>query len=156
MIRWQNLDTLESWKQLASKAEKVDLKEELAGEKGAGRVKACAVPMGGGLTYYYGAKQVNESILTGLAALAEEAQLSEKYQALYEGDVINTGEKRRVLHQLTRGQLGKKVEADGTDKRAFYLEQQRKIAEFAGKVHRGEIVNERGEKFTTEIGRAHV
>ena len=151
MIRWQNLDTLESWKQLASKAEKVDLKEELAGEKGAGRVKACAVPMGGGLTYYYGAKQVNESILDGLAALAEEAQLSEKYQALYEGDVINTGEKRRVLHQLTRGQLGKKVEADGTDKRAFYLEQQRKIAEFAGKVHRGEIVNERGEKFTTVV-----
>ena len=151
MIRWQNLDTLESWKQLASKAEKVDLKAELAGEKGAGRVKACAVPMGGGLTYYYGAKQVNESILAGLAALAEEAQLSEKYQALYEGDVINTGEKRRVLHQLTRGQLGKKVEADGTDKRAFYLEQQRKIAEFAGKVHRGEIVNERGEKFTTVV-----
>ena len=93
MIRWNNLDTLESWKALADKAEKVDLKQALAGEAGAERVKKYAVPMGGGLTYYYGAKQVNEGILQGLASLAEEAQLSEKYQALYEGAVINTGEK---------------------------------------------------------------
>ena len=41
--------------------------------------------------------------------------------------------------------------ADGTDKREFYTEQQKKIAEFAGKVHRGEIVNEKGEKYTTVV-----
>ena len=33
-----------------------------------------------------------------------------------------------VLHHLTRGQLGEAVNADGTDKRAFYKEQQQKIA----------------------------
>ena len=151
MIRWQNLDTLDSWKKLAEKAEKVDLKQVLAGEDGAARVKAFAVPMGGGLTYYYGAKQVSCEMLEGLQALAEEAQLQEKYQALYEGEMINTGEKRLVLHQLTRGQLGKAVVADGTDKRAFYTEQQKRIAEFAKKVHAGEIVNEQGEKFTTVV-----
>ena len=151
MIRWQNLDTLDSWKKLAEKAEKVDLKQALAGEDGAARVKAFAVPMGGGLTYYYGAKQVSCEMLEGLQALAEEAQLQEKYQALYEGEMINTGEKRLVLHQLTRGQLGKAVVADGTDKRAFYTEQQKRIAEFAKKVHAGEIVNEQGEKFTTVV-----
>ena len=151
MIRWQNLDTLESWKKLEENGEKVYLPEVLAGEAGGERVKQYAAPMAAGMTYYYGAKQVNDSILAGLARLAEEAQLSEKYQALYEGEVINTGEKRLVLHQLTRGQLGKAVEADGTDKRAFYLEQQRRIAEFARKVHAGEIVNEQGEKFTTVV-----
>ena len=151
MINWQNLDTLKSWKKLAESAEKVDLKRELAGEEGAARVKAYAAPMGGGLKYYYGAKQVNDSILEGLAELAAEAQLSEKYQALYEGEMINTGEKRLVLHQLTRGQLGKNVIADGTDKRVFYRTQQERIADFAKKVHDGEIANEHGEKFTTVV-----
>ena len=151
MIKWNNLDTLASWKALAEKAEKVDLKQALAGEAGAARVREYAVEMGGGLKYYYGAKQVNEEILQGLAKLAEEAQLQEKYQALYEGAVINTGEKRLVLHQLTRGQLGKAVEADGVDKRAFYTAQQQKSADFARKVHAGEIVNEQGEKFTTAV-----
>ena len=65
--------------------------------------------------------------------------------------MINTGEKRLVLHQLTRGRLGDKVVADGTDKRAFYVEQQERIAEFAKKVHSGEITNAAGEKFTTVV-----
>ena len=151
MVRWQNLDTLKSWEKLSAAKKKVDLSSVLTGEAGAERVKKYAVKMGGGLTYYYGAKQVDDEILSGLEALAKEAQLNEKYQELFEGAVINTGEKRLVLHQLTRGQLGKSVEADGTDKRSFYTEQQIKIADFARKVHAGEIVNEKGEKFTTVV-----
>ena len=65
--------------------------------------------------------------------------------------MINTGEKRRVLHHLTRGQLGKDVVEDGVNKRQFYMEQQANIAEFARKVHSGETVNENGEKFTTAV-----
>ena len=52
---------------------------------------------------------------------------------------------------MTRGQLGNAVEADGVDKRTFYTEQQKKIAEFANKVHAGEITNGAGEKFTTVV-----
>ena len=107
--------------------------------------------MAEGLAYNYGAKQVDDNILNVLAKLAEEAQLTEKYEALYNGEMINTGEKRLVLHQLTRGQLGEPVVADGVDKRAFYVEQQTKIAEFANKVHAGEITNAAGEKFTTVV-----
>ncbi len=59
--------------------------------------------------------------------------------------------KRLVLHQLTRGQLGGKVEADGVDKREFYVTQQKRIAEFANQVHAGEITNAAGEKFTTVV-----
>lgn len=58
-------------------------------------------------------------MLNALKALAEEAQLAEKFEELYNGAVINTGENRLVLHQLTRGQLGNAVEADGVDKREF-------------------------------------
>ena len=150
MIEWKNFDSLESYGELA-KAERVKLAEVMSGESGAERVKAYSVPMAAGMVYNYAAKQVDENVLAVLKKLAKEAQLSEKYKALYNGEMINTGEKRLVLHQLTRGQLGDKVVADGTDKRAFYVEQQERIAEFAKKVHSGEITNAAGEKFTTVV-----
>mgnify|MGYP005753972237 CR=1 FL=1 len=150
MITWNNLDTLASYKELFE-TEKVNLAEVMSGEEGAERVKNYSVPMAEGLAYNYAAKQVNGKVLEALKKLAEEAQLTEKFAALYNGEVINTGEKRLVLHHLTRGQLGDKVEADGVDKRAFYVEQQEKIAEFADKVHKGEITNGAGEKFTTVV-----
>ena len=102
-------------------------------------------------TYNFAAKQVDADVLEALAKLAKEAQLTEKFEALYNGAVINTGENRLVLHQLTRGQLGDAVVADGVDKRKFYVEQQERIAEFANKVHSGEITNAAGEKFTTVV-----
>ena len=150
MITWKNLDTLAAYQELAN-AKKVNLKEAMTGENGADRVKKYSVPMAEGLTYHFAAKQVDDNILAVLKKLAEEAQLTEKFAALYNGEVINTGEKRLVLHQLTRGQLGDKVMADGVDKRAFYVEQQQKIAEFARDVHAGKITNAAGEKFTTVV-----
>lgn len=150
MVNWNNLDTLTSFKELLN-VKKVDLTKVMSGEEGAVRVKNYNVPMAGGLTYNYAAKQVDEDVLEGLKKLAKEAQLLEKFEALYNGEVVNTGEKRLVLHHMTRGQLGNSVEADGTDKREFYKKQQNKIADFANKVHSGEITNASGEKFTTVV-----
>ena len=148
MITWKNMDTLASYAELCA-AQKVDLAAAMTGENGAERVKGYTVPMGAGLDFNYGARPVDDKILTILAKFAEEHQLVEKFAALYNGEVINTGEKRRVLHHMCRGQLGEAVVADGVDKREFYLGEQKKIAEFANKVHAGEITNAAGEKFTT-------
>lgn len=123
----------------------------MSGENGAKRVREYSIPMAEGFVYNYAAKQVDDTVLAALEKLAKEAQLSEKFEELYNGAVINTGENRLVLHHLTRGQLGNAVEADGVDKRAFYVEQQERIAEFANKVHNGEITNAAGEKFTTVV-----
>ncbi len=150
MINWNNLDTLKSFEEL-NKVERVNLQEVMSGESGAERVKKCSVAMAEGMVYNYAAKEVDDNVLAALKKLAEEAQLSEKFEALYNGEVINTGEKRMVLHQLTRGQLGNKVEADGVDKREFYVKEQKRIADFANKVHNGEITNAAGEKFTTVV-----
>ncbi len=150
MASWKNLDTLENYKALQS-TKKVNLKEVMSGESGGLRVKGYSVPMAAGMSFNYAAKAVDEDILKALASLAKEAELTDKFAALYNGEVINTGEKRLVLHQLTRGQLGDKVVADGVDKREFYVSQQKKIAEFANKVHAGEIANAKGEKFTTVV-----
>ena len=150
MITWNNLDTIPAYQELLKTAS-VNLAEAMAGEKGAERVRKYSVPMAAGLTYNYAAKQVDDQVLKALEKLAEETQLAGKFEALYNGEVINTGEKRRVLHHMTRGQLGGAVEADGVDKRSFYVEQQEKIAELANKVHNGEITNAAGEKFTTVV-----
>ncbi len=133
MITWKNLDTVAAYQEL-QKVAHVNLAEVMSGENGADRVKKYHVPMAEGLAFNYAAKQVNDEILGVLAKLAEETQLAEKFEALYNGEVINTGEKRMVLHHMTRGQLGEAVVADGVDKRSFYAEQQQKIAELANKV----------------------
>ena len=146
MISWKNLDTLNSYGDL-SDVDKVKLSEVMSAD----RVKSYSTPMAEGLTYNYAAKQVDDKVLDALAKLAKEAQLTEKFEALYNGEVVNTGEKRLVLYHMTRGQLGDAVVADGVDKRSFYVEQQNRIADFANKVHNGEITNAAGEKFTTVV-----
>ncbi len=149
-MEWKNFDQLETYAKLDGMAS-VDLKMAMAGENGAKRVEEYKVPMAGGMVYSFAAKSVDDDVLEALQALADEAALTGKYARLYNGEVINTGEKRLVLHQLTRGQLGEDVIADGVNKREFYVSQQTRAAEFANKVHAGEIVNEAGEKFTTAV-----
>jgi len=151
MVSWNNMDTLASYKELEKLGKKVDLVAAMSGESGAERVKKYSVPMAADMAFNFAAKEVDDEVLDKLAAFAKEAQLAEKFECLYNGEVINTGEKRLVLHQLTRGQLGNDVIADGINKREFYTGEQKKIAEFANKVHAGEIVNAAGEKFTTVV-----
>ena len=148
MITWKNMDTLAAYTDLLA-AEKVCLACAMSGENGANRVKNYTVPMGAGMDFNFGARPVNDNILSILAAFAKEQQLTDKFAALYNGEVITTGEKRKVLHHMCRGQLGGAVMADGVDKREFYVGEQNKIAAFANKVHAGEITNAAGEKFTT-------
>ena len=147
-IIWSNLDKLESFKKLASLKGSVCVKKELT-ENGEVRVAKYSIPMAAALTYNYAAKQVDEKIIAVFGELVKEAQLLEKFQALYGGDVINTGENRKVLHHLLRGQLGGDVVVDGVNKRDFYISEQKRIGEFARKVHSGQIVNEKGERFTS-------
>jgi len=148
MVSWKNFDELKAF-ELLKKVKPVQLQTVMSGANGAARVKKYNVKMAAGLNYNYAAKAVDDDVLAALKELAKEASLAEKFEELYNGAVINTGENRMVLHQLTRGQLGKDVIADGVNKRDFYADVQKKVAAFANDVHAGKIVNEKGEKFTT-------
>ena len=150
MVAWNNLDTVASFAEL-EKADRVKLSEVLAGEAGAERVKKYSAPMMEGMAFNYASRPVDDAVLEVLAKVAKETQLTEKFAELYNGAVINTGEKRLVLHHMCRGQLGEAVIADGGDKRDFYTGEQKKIEAFANKVHNGEITNAAGEKFTTVV-----
>ena len=101
MAAWKNLDTLASYSELSKLKNHVDIAEAMSGAKGAERVAKYSVPMAAGLNYNYAAKEVDETVLAALEKLANEAELSEKFEELYNGAVINTGENRMVLHHLS-------------------------------------------------------
>lgn len=147
MANWGNADTLAAYKKMLSLKGQVSLKDVLDAK----RVKEFSVPMAAGLTYNYAAKEVNAQILSVLQELADEAELVAKFKELYEGAVINTGENRKVLHHLLRGQLGADVIYEGNNLRTFYQTQQDNIAAFAEKIHSGKITNAKGEKFDTVV-----
>lgn len=151
MVSWKDFDSLSSYETLQSLKNHVDVKKELSGENGAERVRKYNCEMAAELNYNYASKEVDEVVLKALQELSDEAQLTEKFEELYNGAIINTGENRLVLHHLARNQLGKDVIVDGVNKREFYVSQQKKAADFANKVHNGEIVNENGEPFTTVV-----
>jgi len=115
------------------------------------RIAACSIPAAGGLTYNYAAKQVTHEVLNALQQLAREQQLIAKYKDLYNGGIANPGENRRVLHHLTRGQLGEDVFHDGKNLRTFYKGQVRKIRAFCAKAHAGEIRGSTGKRFRTVV-----
>ena len=96
-MEWKNLDTLTSFEELSKVAE-VDLTKVMSGENGAERGKKYSTPMAEGLAYNYAAKQVDDKLLEDLQKLADEAQLTEKFEALYNGEVLNTGEKLSLIH----------------------------------------------------------
>jgi len=107
--RYRNLTEAESFKALRRLPKPEPLRKSLTGEK----VRTCVVGEGGGLSYNYAAKQVDEEVLNLLQRLADEQEAVAKYRELLDGGIMNTGEKRMVLHHLVRGQLGKDVISQG-------------------------------------------
>ncbi|MBB6482550.1 glucose-6-phosphate isomerase [Spirochaeta isovalerica] len=146
-IKYENLDTLKAFKELRAVETSVDLKEELTRE----RILRYSAPAGGGLTYNYAAKAVNDEIVGILQKLSDEQQLVAKYKEVLNGEFINTGENRKVLHHLTRGQLGSDVTFEDKNLRDFYVEQQNRIREFSSKVHKGEIKGSTGKQLDTVV-----
>jgi glucose-6-phosphate isomerase len=147
-INFHNLNATEGYKTLELlAARKLDLTKLLSRE----RIKRCSVDAGGGLTYNYGAKLVDDDLLSALEALTQEQQLHEKFRALAEGERMNTGENRMVLHHLCRGRLGNRVEEGGKDLAEFYREQKDRFFNFADRVHKGEITGSTGKRFKAVV-----
>jgi glucose-6-phosphate isomerase len=107
--------------------------------------------MAAGLRYSWAAKEVDMPVLEALKALAQEQELIGKYQAILSGELMNSGEQRKVLHHLLRGQLGKPVIHEGKDVGAFYRKEQERFSAFADGVHAGTIRGSTGKVFTTVV-----
>ena len=145
-MEFKNLDQTKALAAL-QKDKKVSVREALTTQ----RIAKYQSPEAGGLlSYHYAAMPVDEQILGDLQRLSDEQELIAKYKALLGGEVMNTGEKRLVLHQLSRGQvLPTPVIADGEDKGKFYKGQLERIKEFSEQVRSGKLVGSTGKSFTT-------
>ncbi len=135
---------------ILAKTKPVDLHEVLDHQ----RIAGSTICVGGGLAYNWAAMPINATHLELFQKLADDMELVEKYQALLAGETMNTGEKRLVLHHLTRGRvLGEDttVFADGEEKGAFYQEQSARIAKFAKDVRFGQLVGSTGKPFSTVV-----
>ena len=99
-MNYRNLDQTTAFAALAE-AEPTCVKCKITPE----RIADYAIPAGAGLTYRYATMPVSEEHINLLQALVDEQELIAKYKALLSGEIINTGEKRLVLHQLTRGRV---------------------------------------------------
>ncbi|MFA6505477.1 MAG: glucose-6-phosphate isomerase [Treponemataceae bacterium] len=137
MVSFNDLDKIDAFKKLLA-LKKASSTFEFRHALTAERVKAYRVPMAGALTYSYAAKTVNEESLSLLQKLADEQQVIQKYKMILDGEVMNTGEKRLVLHHLLRAcgaPLGKPVVYEGNDIGAFYAGELERFGAFTDKVH---------------------
>ena len=115
------------------------------------RVKQYKTPMAAGLCFSWAAKSVDNKLLKLLQGLSDEQELIEKYKALLNGEIINTGEKRKVLHHLLRGEQGRPVIENGKNIGDFYRAEQKRFFDFAEVVRSGEVVGSTGKTFTTAV-----
>ena len=148
VIDYKDLNKTDSFSKLKA-IKPFDIKRKL----NAKRIEGASIKEAGSLVYNYGAMPVDDETITVLQALADEQQLIEKYRALLGGEIMNTGEKRLVLHQLTRGRAldGLKVMADGVEKGEFYENELRKIKDFSDKVRSGQIKGSTGKEIKTVV-----
>ncbi|MDR2760188.1 MAG: glucose-6-phosphate isomerase [Spirochaetaceae bacterium] len=149
-MKYNNFDKLATYKRLldlASRGKGFDFVSQLTAE----RVRKAVVPLAAGLTYSWAAKAVDDPVTEALQALADEQELMGKYQALIEGETMNTGENRKVLHHLLRGQLGKPVLHEGKNLGEFYAHELDRFSAFAAAVHAGKIRGSTGKAFTTAV-----
>ena len=148
-MQYVNFDKTAAYRQLSDYAAawNIDFRTVLD----AGRVGQCQAKMAGGLAYSWAAKAVDDGALKLLQALADEQELIAKYRALLNGEIINTGEKRKVLHQLSRGEHGQPVIENGKNIGEFYRQELQRFCGFAESVHSGSVKGSTGKAFTTVV-----
>jgi glucose-6-phosphate isomerase len=143
---YHNLDKTQAFKKLTG-MKPAQLSQVLTPE----RVTRYTISGAAGLSFNFAASPVTDQHLEVLQELSDEQQLTEKYLALLDGSIMNTGELRMVLHHLTRGRLAGSVKADGEDKEQFYKSQLDKITSFTEGVHSRKILGSTGKPFDTVV-----
>ena len=147
-MKFINFDKTGAYKKLSKYAKKAFVFRDKLDSK---RVGECVVPMAAGLKYSWAAKSVDEQTVKLLQELAGEQELIAKYKALLDGEMMNTGEKRKVLHHLSRGQQGQPVIENGKDIGEFYRKELARFCDFASAVHGGQYKGSTGKDFTTVV-----
>ena len=148
-MQYRNFDKLAVYKKIAEYAKNTSF--NFTNKLDAKRVEKCIVPMAAGLKYSWAAKSLDDECAVLLQELANEQELIAKYKALLNGEVMNTGENRKVLHQLLRGEQLMPIIENGKNIGEFYRNELLRLGEFANAVHDNKYKGSTGKPFTTVI-----
>ncbi len=99
-----------------------------------------------GIYLDYSKNRVTDQTMTLLAALAHECRLGERIAAMFRGDVINTTEKRSVLHVALRAPVGSLLVVDGVDVVAEVHEVLGRMGAFADTLRSGRWLGHGGKR----------
>jgi glucose-6-phosphate isomerase len=104
-----------------------------------------------GLYLDYSKNRIDDQTLKLLAALASECGLREHIQAMFQGDQINTTEKRSVLHVALRAPPTGKLVVDGVDVVAEVHAVLERMAAFSDAVRNGGWLGHTGKRIRNVI-----
>lgn len=104
-----------------------------------------------GITFDYAKNRLTDETLPLLLELANQAKLTEKRDAMFNGDTINFTENRAVLHTALRNFSGKPVLVDGEDVMPEVQATLAKVKNYVNSVSNGDITGYTGKKFTDVV-----
>ena len=140
-----------AWKALAAHHDQVGtthLRELFASDAGRGERHVLEAA---GLYLDYSKNRVTGETLRLLAALADECGLRERTVAMFRGDVINTTEKRSVLHVALRMPAGQTLKVDGVDVVAEVQIVLNRMASFADALRSGRWLGHTGKRIRNVV-----
>lgn len=104
-----------------------------------------------GLYLDYSKNRIDGETLQLLTALATDCGLTERIEAMFRGDLINTTEKRSVLHVALRAPANDKLVVDGVDVVAEVQAMLQRMATFADAVRSGGWLGHTGKRIRNVI-----
>jgi glucose-6-phosphate isomerase len=104
-----------------------------------------------GLFLDYSKNRVTDETLALLFELAAQSGLSERIEAMFRGDRINTTENRSVLHVALRMPRGSTLVVDGTDVVAEVHEVLDRMGAFANQIRSGQWLGFTGQPITAIV-----
>jgi len=133
------------WRALAEHLGRIEgshLRELFAADPSRGTRMAAE---GAGLYLDYSKNRIDEQTLRLLLALADACRLSERIDAMFRGDRINTTEERAVLHIALRAPAEMRILVDGRDLVPGVHAVLDRMAAFAARVRSGEWTGHSGQ-----------
>ena len=108
---------------------------------------------GAGLRCDFSRQRADANVLHLFASLADQLQLRERISQMFDGELINTTERRAVLHTALRriGAPGEVVRVQGVDVMPDVLRERARMLKFAESVRSGSVRGSTGQPFERVI-----
>lgn len=104
-----------------------------------------------GILFDYSKNRITEKTVDLLVALAEQAQIKEKAELMFNGEKINLTEGRAVLHVALRNRCNRPIKVDGKDVMPDVNRVLGKMKSFSDRVRSGEWVGYTGKAITDVV-----